>query len=173
MINSCTLNDIKMLYVRFATAYGYKFTSNHTTPEIIELWYQEWRESLAGIERELVFQAFNECKITLDWPPTIAEMIKYCDKHLGIPNIYEALKLAATNNFDCPLVKKLYEKIGSWDFKNSSEKVLLSKAKLYLPEILTNFRSERKIKALALENKPRAISVSEIDYSKKEFINEQ
>ena len=156
--NSCSLDDIKALYIRFATAYGHKFTSVHQTSEMVQLWYHEWKEALAGIDRELVVKAFNECKIQLEWPPSMAEIIKSCDVKMGLPNIHDAINLAAHENFTHPVVEKLYLRIGSWEFRNDTSKSLLAKAKLYYPEILAEFRLSRQRKALALEHKPKEVT---------------
>ena len=137
--------------MRFATAYGTKFTSIHTTPEILEIWYREWMEALAGIDKELVVQAFNECKAQSEWPPSMAEIIKKCDQKLGLPNIHDAIQLAISQKFDHPIVKELYDRLGSWSLKNDTEKAILSKAKLYYPEILSEFRLKRQMKALGLK----------------------
>jgi hypothetical protein len=149
MIN---IEIIKLLYVRFTIFYGHKFTQHHT-PEIIEMWYSDWARALAGIEIEHIKTAVEHCMLNLNWPPTISEFIDICDKAAGMPTPEEAMQLAIRRDFTKPIVKEIFDKIGSWDMQHDSEAVLTKKFKEHHADAIQKFRTERKNQYLLNDQK--------------------
>jgi hypothetical protein len=157
MNNFCSQHDIKKLYILLCTHYGHKFNSFHT-PDLIRVWYQEWYEGLLGLDKQLVFEACNYFKTSSIWPPSLAEIILFCDEKLGLPNQYEAVQMIISRNFSHPILTELYQFVGDWAFKNDSEKELMRKVKAYYPKIVSNFKFQRQNKAYCLEHKPREVA---------------
>lgn len=145
-----TIDLIRILYIRFANIFGQKFNSNHT-PDIISLWYEDWLDGLMGIDPICFKDALSYCKKNLEWPPSIAEFIRICDIPLNIPTPSECLYLAVNRDFSNPMVKKIYDEIGSWDMSNGTRDDLLKRASRIHEEEMIRFRNKRSKSAYGLK----------------------
>lgn len=101
----------------------------------LDIALNEWAEALINIPPEAIKEAINYCRDNLEWPPSIAEFRKYCQKYQGLPTIDEVLKQSIERNFYQPIVKIIFDKIGSWAFSHDSEKELRKKIENELFEI--------------------------------------
>lgn len=128
------------LYLRFSSIWGHKFTSNHTDVNFVSMWMSDWAESLSNVSEEVIKSAIDNCKNTLEWPPSIAEFLKLCDRTLGIPSPQEAMQLAIRMDFSHPMVKAIFDRVGSWDMSHDKETVLLKKFEKIHAEELTKLR---------------------------------
>lgn len=123
-----TIQDlVKRLYIRFEVLWGDKHTSRFTNETYINIWMEDWCEGLKGINPAAIKDALVYCRANLEWPPSLAEFIKLCEKSLNLPSPEECMRLAIRKEFTHPLVKIIYDKVGSWDFSHDSEKTLLKK----------------------------------------------
>lgn len=136
------LEFAKRLYLRFSTIWPEKFVKPYHTEEFISVWYQEWAEGLEGIKAEHIKKALDYCKMNLDWPPSIAEFRRYCEKVMGLPTLEEALQKAIRRDFSHPVIAITYEKIGSWNMTHAKEEVLIAKFKTAFHEALDEFRQD-------------------------------
>ena len=148
------LDLAKKLYIRFATLYGEKFTKNHVNDEYVKIWWQDWAEGLLGIDVTHVKNAVDYCKLNLEWPPSLAEFIKICEKSSGMPTYYEAMQAAIRRDFYHPIIKILFDRIGSWDIQHDNEEVLLRKFKQLHSEEANKYRLNIQKEARLLEDKP-------------------
>ena len=151
-VNSCTREHVEQLYVRFVAVYGHKFTSSLTTPQMVETWYCEAHELLAGVDVNLMMEAFNNFKRSSEWPPSTFQILKYCEQKTGLPSESEVLRLMIARDFTHEVVKTLFDKIGSFSFGQDKEETTRAKIKELYPDILAEFRSRQQQKALGQEN---------------------
>ena len=50
------------------------------TPDVIEGAKTDWQQALTGIDPSRIRGAIEEARNTLEWPPSIAEFLKLCNK---------------------------------------------------------------------------------------------
>lgn len=119
-----TLEMIKVLFLRFSTIFGERFSGHYKDPAWFDMWCEDWLDGLAGIQAEHIKLALDHCKLNLQWSPSIAEFRSICEKYAGMPSMQEVLQAAIRGDFAHPLARICYDKVGSWDMKNMSAKDL-------------------------------------------------
>lgn len=119
--------DGRLLYARFASAWGKRFVENHPTDEFVQIWCIDWESGLKGIDSNVIMRALDKCRLTMDWPPVLSEFLRMCDQQSGLPGIDEAYQLAFAHNFSNPLVETAFKQIISWDWTHDSERDLRKK----------------------------------------------
>lgn len=139
-MNVLTLDIIKVLFLRFTSIFGDRFKKNHESPEMFDMWCQDWFDGLAGILPEHIKQALEHCKLNLEWAPSIAEFRGICEKYSGLPSVNEAIALAIRGDFTHPIVKRIYDQVGSWNMKNMTEKDLLKRFSVVYKEEVAHLR---------------------------------
>ena len=168
---------VKILYTRFDAIYSHKFKKDNHDEIFLHGWWEQWSEGLAGIKPSTIKEALAYCRNNLDWPPSIAEFRRICEKSQGIPTMEQAFRAAIRRDFIHPIVAVVFDKIGTWDFKNDKESVLLPKFKVAYQEALDSFRTnpseahallEAVEKRLALPEPPPKIPSTEERISFKE-----
>src|SRR2546427_11615711 len=113
-MNKLSMELTKLLYARFCSIYADKFVKSYSTPEFIQVWWEEWSEGMAGIDPNHIKEGLSYCRLNLEWPPSIAEFRRICEKASGIPSADESLKLAIRREFNHPVIKLAFDKVGSW-----------------------------------------------------------
>lgn len=141
----------KLLFIRFTNFYGERFTRNHPTTQAIEMWWQDWAMGLAGIDGDCIKSALDHCRLNVEWPPTLAEFRRYCEKASGMPDRDEAFRLALRRDFIHPIVKIAYDKIGNWSFNHDTEVVLQKRFKEAYENALHDMRKINTDNALTDE----------------------
>lgn len=129
-----------MLYLRFSVIWGQKFTANHGDEKIIEMWIREWNEGLSGISINQIRDAVDYCKVSLVWPPSLAEFIGFCYKNINIPCPDDCLRMAVNRDFTHPIVKAIFDKVGDWEMKNGKNVDLKKKFEELHDEYVTELR---------------------------------
>lgn len=114
----------------FQATYLKKWTDNFTSVEIGEIAILQWQKGLAGIDNQSIERGVDYCALNLEWPPSIAEFISICEKQNGMPSWEEVIQLAIRRDFAHPIVKAVYDKVGSWNFSNNTERDLRDKVKV-------------------------------------------
>lgn len=130
----------KLLYLRFTSLYGEKFTRNYPSDQLVELWWEDWSEGLAGIKPESIKDAIQHCRTNLEWPPSLAEFRRICEQSSGVPSVSEAMDMAIRRDFSHPIVSIAYDKVGSWAMKNDKQEVLRTKFQEAYTNALNEFR---------------------------------
>jgi len=131
----------KILYMRFASTYGEKFVKHHPNDQFVQLWWEEWSEGMAGIDPAHIKEALSYCRLNLEWPPSIAEFRRLCESASGVPSVAQCLQAAIRRDFNHPVIKIAYDKVGSWAMKNDREADLKPKFQAAYTEALNEFRS--------------------------------
>lgn len=142
----------KLLYMRFASTYGEKFTRTHTSDQFVQLWWEEWSEGMAGIEPAHIKDALSYCRLNLEWPPSIAEFRRLCERQSGIPSLDDAFHMAIRRDFSHPIIAIAYDHVGSWAMKNDKDTILLSKFQEAYTKALNQHRTDPQATAKYLES---------------------
>jgi len=136
----------------FQTIFLKKWTDNFTSTEIIAIAIEQWKKGLTGISDEAIAKAIDHCRMNLEWPPSIAEFIGICEKFCGVPSVDEAFQAAIRRDFDHPVIKLAFDKVGSWAMRNDNEDVLRKKFKDAYREALGFYREANAMKHKQLES---------------------
>lgn len=147
------------LYIRFCAIYGDKFIKNYHTDEFKKIWYEEWFSGLKGIDVYIIKDCLEYCKINFEWPPSIAEFRRICEKSSGVPSSADALQCAIRRDFTHPVIAMAYEKVGSWAMKNDKEEVLNKKFNEVYNESIDQFRLKGNQKPKLLESNVYTIPI--------------
>lgn len=154
------LSHAKALYLRLVTFYAERFVKPYHDEDFKNLWYSEWAEALSDIDVLCIKSVLDYCRLNLEWPPSIAEFRRLCEKSSGIPTHTQCLNDALRGEFSHPLAYLTYIKVGSWATKNDKEDVLQKKYEDAYKESLNEYRSHPD-KALAsfneYKNKPKQL----------------
>ena len=164
------LDMVKRLYMRFATIYGEKFTRSHPTPEFVEMWWEDWAESLGATSPHHIKTALDYCRENLEWPPSLAEFRRLCETASGVPDVSEALRLAIRKEFNHPVIAKAWDKVGSWSMSHDKESEVKKKFEAAYNEALSDYRKapadawaqlEQFKEKIALPPLPEPVSAAE------------
>lgn len=137
------LDLAKKLYLRFSVIWGIKLTNQYPTVELIDMWAQDWYEGLVGVDISTMKSSIEYCRNNLEWPPSIAEFRKICEKSLNIPTPRECLDLAVRRDFTHPIVKTIFDKISTYDMKNGKEVDLLKRFEAHHKEYIADSRMKK------------------------------
>jgi hypothetical protein len=107
-----------------------------------EIVIKEWSSGLAGIDGAQIKAALDHCRMHLEWPPSIAEFRRLCFMAGGLPSPFELMQKAIRREFDHPLTKMVFDKIGSWSFRNDTEKALTAKIDSYYKYCMAEFSAD-------------------------------
>lgn len=133
---------VKALYLRFSSIFGDKFIKDYHNDEFRIVWYDEWLTGLQDIDSLLIKDALQHCRLSLEWPPSIAEFRKICETIAGMPSLDQALAMAIRQEFNHPVVKLASDVVGSWSMKQDKESVLREKFKAAYQEAVNTYRSD-------------------------------
>lgn len=132
---------VKRLFSKFAGRYGSLWTGRIKSDEDWVYCHQDWLEELSCFHYEIFRKAVNDAlAIHKDFPPTLGQLVDLCLKADGIPSQDEIINLMVRREFNHPLVKMIYEKIGSWTLSNGKADEISKKTRQYYDECLNNFR---------------------------------
>lgn len=124
-----TLAHAKVLYLRFCVIYQDKFVKSYHTEDFKKLWESEWCSGLGEVKLSSIKPALDECKIRVEWPPSVAEFLRICERVEGLPSCNEAMALAIRRDLSHPIVSMAYTKIGAWAMSHDRQEVLMPKFK--------------------------------------------
>jgi len=131
---------IHRLFAKFANKYGKLWTTRLGEGGDWAGCVDDWLEELSKFSLDQVRAAVNKAlAIYRDFPPTQGQLIDLCLAESGVPDIQKLINLMVAREFTHPLVKMVYDKIGSWALNNGKESEIQSKAKEAYSECLANF----------------------------------
>ncbi|QHJ76061.1 MAG: hypothetical protein [Bacteriophage sp.] len=137
---TCERENIVKLFSRFASKYGTLWTgrlgANPDWDACIDDWFNDLRQY---DYKTLVLAAKSALTIFTDFPPTFGQFEDLCKKHSGFLQRDEAIKMMIARDFSHPIVKMMYDKIGSWTLTNGKETEIQAKAKEYYQEAESEF----------------------------------
>lgn len=127
---TCSRENIVRLFTRFANKYGTLWTNRLGASPDWEACIDDWFEDLKHFEyKTLVLAAKSALATFSDFPPTFGQFEDLCKKHSGFLQRDDAIKMLIARDFSHPIVKIMYDKIGSWTLTNGKETEVQAKAK--------------------------------------------
>lgn len=134
---------IARLFARFRGRYGNLWTSRATCDEDWEYIMVDWLEQLSKFSIDQVRAAVNKTLTEFkEFPPTLGQLVDLCMKESGVPSQQEVIRLMVARDFSHPLVKMVYDKIGSWTLTNGKSEEIERKVKEHYSESRSNFYIE-------------------------------
>lgn len=127
---TCSRENIVRLFTRFANKYGTLWTNRLGANPDWEACIDDWFEDLKHFDyKTLVLAAKSALATFSDFPPTFGQFEDLCKKHSGFLQREDAIKMLIARDFSHPIVKIMYDKIGSWTLTNGKETEVQAKAK--------------------------------------------
>lgn len=121
---------IAKLFAKFANKYGKLWTGRLGDNGDWDYCLDDWHQELQGFTLEQLRAAVNKAlSIYKEFPPTQGQLIELCVKESGVPDVREVIRMMVNREFNHPLVKMVYEKIGSWTLANGKEAEIQNKVK--------------------------------------------
>lgn len=143
MTHSVDERVIKKLFAKFSTRYGSLWTARLGENGNWKDCEDDWLEELSRFNFTHLRAAVKKCfTIYIDYPPTLGQLIHLCMKESGVPDEGEVIRLMVNRDFNHPMVKMIYDKIGSWALINGKEHEIQSKVKSYYDSCLADFYSD-------------------------------
>ena len=144
---------IARLFARFRGRYGNLWTSRATCDEDWEFIMEDWLIELSKFSIEQVRAAVNKTLTEFkEFPPTLGQLVDLCMKESGVPSPQEVIRLMVARDFTHPLVKMVYDKIGSWTLTNGKSEEIERKVKEHYSEARSSFYVEPAKAWLQLES---------------------
>lgn len=158
---------IQKLFMKLANKYGSLWTGRLGEHGDWKACEDDWLEELnafsyvdavKGIKKALV--------IYKDFPPTQGQIIDLCLKESGVPSEDDVIKLMVDRNFNHPMVKLVYEKIGGWMLTNGKADDVSRKVRLVYSDCLANFTRNPEVQWAQLEEKKEQLSLAPVEHPK-------
>lgn len=144
---------IARMFVKFKWRYGPLWTQRASCDEDWESIIDEWFDELACFTPEQVRSAIKKTITTNpEYPPTLGQLVNLCIKESGMPHVDDVIQLMISRVFSHPLVKMVYDKIGSWTLTTGKEEDIARKAKEYYTACLAEFQAKPQVYWASLES---------------------
>lgn len=136
---------IARLFARFRGRYGNLWTSRATCDDDWEFIMDDWLQELSKFTLEQVRAAVNKTLSEfVTYPPTLGQLVELCMKESGVPEAHEVIRLMVARDFSHPLVKMIYDKVGSWTLTNGKSEEIERKVKEHYQSTRAEFYVEPK-----------------------------
>lgn len=127
---SCSRENIARLFARFASRYGTLWTNRLGSGVDWDTCIDDWYADLRRFEYAALVQAAKAAlEMYITYPPTFGQFEELCKKYSGFLQFDDAFRMLTQRDFSHPIVKAMYESIGSWTLKNGKEAEVQAKAK--------------------------------------------
>jgi hypothetical protein len=134
---------IARLFARFRGRYGNLWTSRASHDDDWEYIMEDWLEELSKFSIDQVRAAVNKTLTEFEeYPPTLGQLVELCMKESGMPSQQEVIRLMVARDFSHPLVKMVYDKIGSWTLTNGKAEEIERKVKEHYATLRAEFHVE-------------------------------
>lgn len=132
---------IKKLFHKFTSVYGHAWTSRHKTDAEWEECCTTWFDGLHGFDFEDIRKAVaKSITVHKEFPPNLGQLIDLCLMASGVPSADEVIELMVRRDFNHPLVKAVYDRIGNWTLSTSKSEELRTKTRSAYADCLTTYR---------------------------------
>ncbi len=153
MTHSVTFSVISKLFNKYLSVYGNGWGNRHKTDAEWKESVQTWLDMLKDFDIQILRKAFaSSLLLYKDFPPTLGQLVDLCLKETGVPNEDQIIKCMINRDFNHPMVKMIYDKIGSWALSNGKADEIKAKTKSSYSECLNNFRTNPKTGWEALDS---------------------
>ena len=158
---------VQKLFLRFANKYGNLWTSRLGENGDWKSCEDDWLEELSAFTvRDAVSAIKKALVIYKDYPPTQGQLIELCLKESGVPSEDEIINMLVNRQFDHPMVKLVYDKIGSWQLKNGTSESIRIKTKSVYGDCLANFKAEPEKQWAQLSVVKEQLSLPPVEHPK-------
>lgn len=158
---------IVKLFAKFRSRYGQLWTSRAKVDEDWEFIIEDWLEELLPFDLETVRQAVKEALMQhKEYPPTLGQLVDLCLKATGVPGEDQIINLMVQREFNHPLVKLVYDKIGSWQLKNGKSEEIRAKVKSVYADCLNKFTAEPESQWAQLNIVKEQLSLPPVEHPK-------
>jgi hypothetical protein len=158
---------VQKLFLRFANKYGNLWTSRLGENGDWKSCEDDWLEELSAFTvRDAVAAIKKALVIYKDYPPTQGQLIDLCLKESGVPSEDEIINMLINRQFDHPMVKLVYDKIGSWQLKNGTSEAIRNKTKSVYGDCLAKFKAEPEQQWAQLSVVKEQLSLPPIEHQK-------
>jgi hypothetical protein len=132
---------VQKLFVRFANKYGNLWTSRLGENGDWKGCEDDWLGELSAFSVKDAVTAIKKALVIYkDYPPTQGQIIDLCLKESGVPSEDEIINLMVAREFTHPVVKLVYDRIGSWNLTNGTSESIRLKTKAAYGECVGEFR---------------------------------
>lgn len=129
------------MFAKFSSRYGQLWTSRARVEAdwefIIDDWFTELSKFSLGIVRKALDATLSIYK---DYPPTLPQFLELCLKASGVPSAHDITRMMVNKDFSHPIVKLVYDKIGSWKLANGTEREIGQKVSECYDPALAEFK---------------------------------
>ena len=95
--------------------------------ESLPLAMKLWGQYMTDIEPAMIEEIMIEAAAMHNWPFSIAQFLDMVDEKRGLPSVDVIMRDAIRQDFHHPLIQQVYDEVGSFTFRNASEKDLIKK----------------------------------------------
>lgn len=166
-IRSVDKTIIIKLFAKFRSRYGQLWTSRARADEDWEFIIEDWFDELCSFDLNTISQAVREALIQYkEYPPTLGQLVDLCLKATGVPSEDQVISLMVKREFNHPVVKLVYDKIGSWQLNNGKTEEIRAKVKSVYGECLNAFRENPEEKWAQLSAIKEQLSLPPVEHPK-------
>ena len=132
---------IRKLFQKFANVYGQLWSSRCSTPSEWEDCVNTWLDGVKGFEFEVLRKAVNQSFLVhKDYPPTLGQLVDICLHVSGVPSESEVIDAMVRKDFNHPLIKVIYDKVGNWALSHGKPEDIRAKVRNVYGPSLSSFR---------------------------------
>lgn len=158
---------VQKMFVKFANRYGNLWTSRLGEHGDWKGCEDDWLEELSAFSaRDAINGIKKALAIYKDFPPTQGQVINLCLKESGVPTPTDIITKMIARDFNHPMVKLVYDKIGSWALKNGSTQEIESKTKANYDDALLAFRASPDLHWAQLDAVKEQLSLPPVEHPK-------
>jgi hypothetical protein len=148
------------LFGRFRSRYGQLWSSRARIDDDWEFIIDDWYTELSKFPLSAVNSAVEDVlTVYKDYPPTLGQLVDLCLKESGVPSEDQIIKCMINRDFNHPMVKMIYDKIGSWALSNDKAESIKSKTKSLYSDCLNKFRTNQEQSWLMLNDQKAQLAL--------------
>lgn len=118
-VTSLTLVNIEVIermFKKFSSRYGTSWSARHSSESEWSYTKKDWLSALQKFPLAILYDAvkdyFSQSQI---YPPTLMQLEHLCWMKSGMPSVGDVISKISSHQFDHPMVRKIYNSIGSWN----------------------------------------------------------
>lgn len=139
------METISRLFVRYKGRYGGLWTCRAGSDQEWQWVMEDWLEELSRFSLEVLRSAFKKSLTEFTTaPPTLPQLVELCMKESGIPDHNEVIRAMVARDFNHPIVKMIYDKVGSWTLNHGKSEDIERKVKEHYMSARSEFHIEPK-----------------------------
>jgi hypothetical protein len=143
LTHSVDMELIARLFARYKGRYGGLWTCRASNDQEWQWAMEDWLEELSKFSLEQVRAAVNKSLSEFTKaPPSLPELVQLCMTEAGVPDSHDVIRMMVARDFSHPIVKMVYDKIGSWTLNNGKSEEIERKVKEHYTAARSEFHVE-------------------------------